>query len=137
MFNASSAVRHHRPGETDSPSKRQPVQQAHVDQTFAAAIARVQRHLPPDEALELLKRRFQIINLWRPISVPALDWPLALCDFRSVDDRNDVFPVALIYPDREGQTYSVKYNPDHKWKYLRGMTPDDIVLIKWCVNLAA
>jgi len=24
----------------------------------------------------------------------------------------------------------VKYNQDHKWKYLHGMTPEEIVLIK-------
>ena len=132
----SLAVRRHRPGQTDSsPDKRQPVQQAHVDQTTAASIARVHRHLPPDEAPALLERRFQIINLWRPISVPAVEWPLALCDYRSVDAKNDLFPVALIFSDREGETFSVKHNPGHKWKYRRGMTPDDFVLIKWCVDL--
>lgn len=25
----------------------------------------------------------------------------------------------------------VKYNPKHQWKYVRGMTPDEFVLIKW------
>jgi hypothetical protein len=134
----SLAIRRHKPGQQDtSPDTRQPVQQAHVDQTTAASIARVHRHLPPDEAPGLLERRFQIINLWRPISVPALEWPLAVCDFRSVDAKNDVFPVALIFPDREGETLSVKHNPSHKWKYVRGMTPDEFVLIKWCVDLAA
>ncbi|KAF8694116.1 hypothetical protein AX14_002169 [Amanita brunnescens Koide BX004] len=124
-------IRRNKPGLSDtSPDKRQPVQQAHVDQTTAASIARVHRHLPPDEAPALLKRRFQIINLWRPISVPAIEWPLALCDFRSVDPKDDLFPVALIFPDREGETFSVKHNPNHKWKYVRGMTPDNIVLIK-------
>ncbi|KAM6503576.1 hypothetical protein JOM56_000519 [Amanita muscaria] len=123
-------IRRTRPGELDdSPDKRQPVQQAHVDQTTSASISRVERHLP-GEAPELLKRRFQIINLWRPIDVPALEWPLALCDFRSVDPKTDVFPVALVYPDREGETFSVQHNPTHKWKYARGMTPDELVLIK-------
>ncbi len=126
------AIRRNAPGEVDSsPDKRQPVMQAHVDQTVAASIARVHRHLPPDEAPERLKHRFQIINVWRPIGVPALELPLALCDFRSVDPKNDVFPVALVYPDREGETLSVKHSPNHKWKYVRGMTPNDVVLIKW------
>ena len=134
----SLAIRRHKPGQKDtSPDTRQPVQQAHVNQTTAASIARVHRHLPPDEASGILERRFQIINLWRPISVPALEWPLAVCDFRSVDVKNDVFPVALIFPDREGETFSVKHNASHKWKYVRGMTPDEFVLIKWWVDLAA
>lgn len=50
-------------------------------------------------------------------------------------DESDTFPVALIFPKREGETLGVKYNPNHKWKYLHGMTPDEIVLIKWYVAL--
>ncbi|KAF8893418.1 hypothetical protein BD779DRAFT_1506155 [Infundibulicybe gibba] len=117
-------------GEVDKPGKRQPVSQTHVDQTPAASVARVHRHLPPEDAEALLKRRFQIINLWRPISHPAVDWPLTLCDFKSVDEENDILPLALIYPDREGETYGVKYNPNQRWTYFRGMTPDEFVLIK-------
>ncbi|KAF8627562.1 hypothetical protein AX15_004368 [Amanita polypyramis BW_CC] len=117
-------------GEVDaSPEKRQPVRFVHIDQTTPAAISRVHRHLP-DEAPERLKRRFQVINLWRPIEVPALEWPLALCDFRSVNREEDIFPVRHIYPNHEGETFSVKYSPNHKWKYLRGITPDEVALIK-------
>lgn len=109
----------------------------HVDQTTASSIARVHRHLPPTEAPELLKRRFQIINLWRPISHPALEWPLALCDFRSIDQKNDLVPVTLRYPDRDGETFGVGFNPNHKWKYVRGMTPEEFVLIKWYVVMCS
>jgi len=116
----------------DSPDRRQPVRLAHVDQTLKSTIARVHRHLPEEDAPALLQRRFQIINLWRPIGNPAYDWPLALCDYRSVDPKNDTFPVALVYPDREGETMAVNYNPKHEWKYVRGMTPDEFVLIKCC-----
>jgi len=91
----------------------------------------VHRHLPPSEVPELLKKRFQIINLWRPISHPAWDWPLALCDYRSVNTVKDTVPISLIYPDTKGETLGIKYSEDYKWKYLYGMTPDEMVLIKW------
>ena len=128
------AIRRRVPGVADdSPDRRQPVAAVHVDQTATSSVARVHRHLPASDAPKLLERRFQIINLWRPIGNPAIDWPLGLCDYRSVDLKKDTFPVALIYPDREGETMGVKYNPNHKWKYLYGMTPEEIVLIKWRV----
>ncbi|EGN98393.1 hypothetical protein SERLA73DRAFT_109855 [Serpula lacrymans var. lacrymans S7.3] len=137
LTGASSAVvfdhtiRRRRPGEADdSPQRRQPVSLVHVDQTTASSVARVHRHLPPTDAPALLRRRFQIVNLWRPISHAALDWPLALCDYRSVDAKKDLIPVALIYPDREGEILGIRHNPNHKWKYLKGMEPDEIVLIK-------
>jgi len=124
-------VRRRRPGEADdSPQKRQPVPQVHVDQTAESSRARVHRHLPPEDVPELLKHRFQIINLWRPIHHAAWDWPLAFCDYRSIDTKNDLVPTTLKYPDRDGETFGVKFNPNHKWKYLKGMEPDEFALIK-------
>ncbi|KAK7047103.1 hypothetical protein VNI00_006768 [Paramarasmius palmivorus] len=124
-------IRRRREGETGlDPQKRGPVPRVHVDQSSQAAHNRVRRHLPEEEAEERLKHRFQIINLWRPISHPALDWPLAVCDYRSVNPKEDLVPVDLVYPDRVGETYGVNYNPDHKWKYLRGISPEEVILIK-------
>jgi len=124
-------IRRHRPGEIDdSPQKRQPVQIVHVDQTPDSARVRVHRHLPEGDVPELLGKRYQIINLWRPILHTASDYPLALCDYRSIDFHNDLIPSTLKFKERDGETFSVKYNPNHKWKYLRDMTTEDIVLIK-------
>ncbi|KAL0565669.1 hypothetical protein V5O48_016348 [Marasmius crinis-equi] len=125
-------IRRRRDGEDgmQDPKKRAPVPRVHVDQTTEAATNRVRRHLPTEEAEERLKHRFQIINLWRPISHAAIDWPLALCDFRSVNVKKDLVPVDLVYPDRVGETFGVQFNPQHKWKYLKGMTPEEVVLIK-------
>ena len=127
------ARRLRRPGEVDTPDRRQPAPLVHVDQTTVSSIARVHRHLPPADVPALLGRRFQIINLWRPIGNPVLDWPLALCDYKSVDMKQDTFPVTIIHRDFEGETMGIKYNPNFEWKYLHGMTPDEVVLIKWCV----
>ncbi|KAJ2919647.1 hypothetical protein MD484_g814, partial [Candolleomyces efflorescens] len=130
------AIRRQRPGVVDDGAQnRQPVAAVHVDQTTEAAIALVHRHLPAEDAPGLLEKRFQVVNLWRPINVPALRRPLSLCEYKSVDPFKDPLPVALVYPDREGGTYyGIKYNPDHRWKYLRGMTPEEVVLIKWQVS---
>ncbi|KAI1329983.1 hypothetical protein F5Y16DRAFT_396849 [Xylariaceae sp. FL0255] len=81
---------------------RAPVNQVHVDQTTDAAIARVRRHLPEAEAEEFLKpgRRFQLINVWRPIGHPAADHPLAVVDWRSTEPK-DFIAVDLLYPKRK------------------------------------
>jgi hypothetical protein len=127
------AIRRHRPGQVDdSPEKRQPVPRVHVDQTPESARARVYRHVP-DDADELVKKRYQIINLWRPINHPAHAWPLALCDYNTVDAKRDLVPMTLRYPDREGETFAVLFNPQQRWKYVSSLTPEEGVLIKWCV----
>ena len=124
-------IRRPRPeGTPDTPENRGPVRQAHVDQTPESAKNRVKRHLPEADVPALLSKRYQIINLWRPIQVPAWQLPLALCDFQSVSDRSDFIPTTLKYKDRDGETLAVKYNEAHKWKYVAGLTPDEFVLIK-------
>ena len=109
-------------------SPRQPVARVHVDHTEKSGPQRV-RDLIPDEAEELLKGRVQIINLWRPIRGPLLDSPLAVCDARTVK-ANELVASDLVYPHRVGETYSVKYNPDHRWFYVPRMTADEILLLK-------
>jgi len=85
----------------DPAAPRQPVQQVHVDQTPEAAAARVRRHLPAAEAEDLLRGRYQIINIWRPIGHPAADFPLAVVDWRTTEPE-DLVRVSLLYPKRAG-----------------------------------
>jgi len=141
----------------DPGSPRQPVSQVHVDQTQKSAEARVYRHLPADEADDLIKHRFQIINLWRPIDHPASDFPLALIDYRTTSP-GDFEPTDLLYPQRKdnddnddrgkeslpqrvdnkdrtgyearGETFGVKFNPTHQFYYVKDMTPDEVLFIK-------
>jgi hypothetical protein len=107
---------------------RQPATRVHVDQTEASGPNRVREHLP-DEADRLLKGRVQVINLWRPIRGPVRDAPLAMCDGSSVA-KEDLVASDLIYPNRRGETYSVKYNPNHRWFYFPEMTADEALLLK-------
>lgn len=106
---------------------RGPVQRVHIDQSYSAGRSRVPHHLP-DEAETLLKGRYQIINVWRPIKTVLKD-PLGVAEANSVSD-DELVPIKLIYPNREGETYSVKASPNHKWHYLFQQTPEEVLLIK-------
>jgi hypothetical protein len=107
---------------------RQPAWRVHVDHTAKSGPQRV-RDLIPDEADELLKGRAQIINLWRPIRGPLQDAPLSVCDAQTVK-FDELVGSDLVYPNRVGETYSVKYNPEHRWFYVPEMTADEILLLK-------
>lgn len=116
--------------ETQADAPRQPVRRVHIDHTAKSGPQRV-RDLLPDEADELLKGRVQVINLWRPIRGPLLDSPLAVCDATSIDLK-DLVPSDLVYPHRVGETYSVKFNPAHRWYYVPRMRTDEALLLKCC-----
>jgi hypothetical protein len=101
----------------------------HVDQTLAAGVQRVQRHLG-EEAEHYLKGRCRIVNVWRPIENIVAHEPLAVADYRTIDIARDLVSTRHIYQDREGATYGVKHAPGHKWFYLSDQTPDEVILIK-------
>jgi hypothetical protein len=90
-------------------------------------------HLP-EEAETLLKGRFQIINVWRPIKTIRKD-PLAVAGANTVND-DELVPIKLVYPHRTGETYSVRPAKEgrtdggHKWFYLFEQKPDEVTLIK-------
>lgn len=108
---------------------RQPATRVHVDHTARSGPQRV-RDLLGDEAEELLRGRVQVINVWRPIrDEPLRDAPLAVCDSRTVKS-DDLVPSDLVYRDRVGETYSVRYNPEHTWYYVPEMRRDEALLLK-------
>jgi hypothetical protein len=116
-----------RDGDGSSPQKRGPVQRVHIDQSAAASRSRVPFHLP-DDAGRLSQSRFQIINVWRPIKTIRRD-PLTVADSTTVRDE-DLVPIPLIYPNRNGETLGVRYNEGQRFYYKSGLTPEEVILIK-------
>jgi hypothetical protein len=107
---------------------RQPVARVHGDYTEKSGPQRV-RDIMGDEADALLKRRFAIVNLWRPITGPLRDAPLALCHAGTVADE-DWVTHDLIYRDRVGEIFALTYNPTHQWFYAPEMRTDEALLLK-------
>ncbi|TLS30919.1 hypothetical protein PpBr36_03512 [Pyricularia pennisetigena] len=106
---------------------RGPVTKTHVDQSYHGAELRLRWEFP-DEADELVKRRYQIINVWRPIETIRKD-PIAVADSSTVPDQ-DLVAAIMVEDDFEGEQWVVRHNPEHRWHYKRSMTPQDVLLIK-------
>jgi hypothetical protein len=107
---------------------REPVSRVHNDYTEWSGPQRV-RDLMGGEAEALLKKRFAIVQCWRPIRHPVETFPLALCDARSMEFEDFVISERR-YPDRIGQTYAVKYNPKHQWYWFPLMRRDEALVFK-------
>jgi hypothetical protein len=105
-----------------------PSRQVHNDHTVNSAPRRVRDHLGAD-ADELLKHRFGIVNVWRPIRGPVEDSPLALCDARNFTD-DDLIASDLVYAHVRGETSRVAYNPTHRWYYFSEMQTDEVLFIR-------
>lgn len=112
-------------------ASRAPVQRVHIDQTPLSAAKRVERHLPPDEAAELLKGRYRIVNVWRSLNKePVESFPLAFASSATLAN-GDVVPVEHRYnTGYKGQTAAIKYGEGQRWFYWSGMTGDERLLLE-------
>jgi len=112
-----------------SASLREPVGRVHNDQTLRSAPKRLANFLSQGESARRLARRFAIVNFWRPIEGPVARAPLAMCDWRSVHSK-DLIPTELRYPDWTGETFSVAFNPSHRWYWYPDQPSDIVTLLK-------
>ena len=110
---------------------KSPVPRAHNDFTLRSGPdrARTELELRGLDADALLRRRFAIINLWKPIGRPALKSPLALSDARTIAPT-DFIATDLVYRDRVGETYSVQHDAAQEWYYFPNLAPSEAILLK-------
>jgi hypothetical protein len=120
-----------------------PVHFAHSDysansgQQFARTLFFPDRQLDPG-------RRIAGFNIWRAISPPPQDIPLAVCDVTSIAPADYVLADMLIRGpktrDASGPTMQpsdtrfestlLLHNPEHRWAYFSNMTRDEVLIFK-------
>jgi len=115
-------------GLRSAQSMREPSSVIHNDYTPWSAEKRL-REILPDDADDLLTRRFAIINIWRSIAGRVETDPLAFCDSTTLAD-GDLVEVTRRARDRIGQIQMARFNPDHEWYYFPGMEEGEAALIK-------
>ncbi|KAI1081702.1 hypothetical protein F5B20DRAFT_52948 [Whalleya microplaca] len=112
---------------------RGPLLRAHVDQSYDGAELVLRRHFP-EEADELVKRRYQIINIWRPLK-PIFKDPLAVADATSIPD-GDLVAASIIYPADRDETWTIRPSAAHRWYFKYAQRPGEVMLIKCFDSLA-
>jgi hypothetical protein len=129
-----------------SPTVQPPAAEAHVDFTTRSAqrIAAMlyQKARPAGAGYD----RFIAFSLWRVLSPPPQDMPLALCEGGSVRDDEgtantkvdvDEIPTgeALFAPIEGEEDMAAAsifhHSPDHRWWYFPDMALDEVILIKF------
>jgi hypothetical protein len=107
---------------------REVVRRVHNDYTEWSGPQRL-RDILPQEAETLLRGRFAIVQVWRPIRHPVETFPLAICDAQSLAPT-DLVVSERRYPGRIGQTYAITYNPAHRWYWFPRMRREEALVFK-------
>lgn len=115
--------------DSRAPSNLQrPIKGVHNDFTEWSAAQRL-HDLLPDEADNLQRNRFAILQIWRPISHAVEIDPFAIADAQSLSPDN------LVVSERRNrgrvtQTYGMTYSQAHKWFWFPRMRPEEALVFK-------
>ena len=77
-------------------------------------------------AASVLMSVLTVISAWKPVRGPVRDWPLALCDVRSINPDADLRACDVIEPTHTSEEYCVHYAPEQRWYYLKDQMPNEI-----------
>jgi len=67
--------------------------------------------------------------VWRPLSDPVEDFPLAFCDTATVSPEDCVAVDLVKRDDYEGESMFLRHNPDHQFYYLSQQRPHEVSLL--------
>ena len=116
-------------GKAGSLDNSMPARFAHIDISDATARAFAERGANGRAYL-----RCAHYNVWRAISPPPQDVPLAFCDARSLSPEDLIAADAVFdapgEPEWSFEGLVVAHNPAHRWHWFSGMTIDEAVLFK-------
>jgi hypothetical protein len=116
---------------------RDPVPAPHSDYDDSSARQRM-RDKFGDAADERLRGRFAIVNVWRSMSGLIEQWPLTVCDSRTIDEdflvstrrEAPIRPEPSFEYARPSATRHAAYDANHRWHYFPRMTRDEVLLFK-------
>jgi hypothetical protein len=111
-----------------------PARYPHADNTDVSAASLVEMVGAFVDEIDLPSySRYALYNMWRAVSPPPQDFPLAVCDAESVV-LDDEVTVTAITAERSGDirhdTTGYLHNEAHRWYYYPDMTRDEVIVFK-------
>ncbi len=115
----------------------QPARFPHIDFTRNTAPGLGDARLFGSEALDLRPgQRLEGFNIWRAITPPPQDVPLAVCDARTVAPK-DLVVGDGVYDEAEdparwpvSEAFLLRHNPAHRWIWFSDMQPDEALVFR-------
>jgi hypothetical protein len=117
--------------ESGAHNNSRPARFVHVDVSDATAATFYERSRPDNGRRVTRSAQY---NVWRALTPPPQDVPLAVCDARSLSPGDFIAADAMF--DRDGkivfnfEAWLLRQNPDQRWAYFSNMSPDEALIFK-------
>ncbi|KID93397.1 hypothetical protein MAJ_10634, partial [Metarhizium majus ARSEF 297] len=106
----------------------QPAAVAHSDYTPGGAIEQLKGSFPGQEAF-FMGREYDMINVWKPLVGPNNDWPLAVCDYSTIQPL-DIVHADVLHVDRVTENQLLHPNDQHRWYYVQNQQHNDLIVFR-------
>ena len=117
--------------ESGALNNSRPARFVHVDVSDTTALQFYERSRP-DNGRKV--RRSAQYNVWRVLTPPPQDVPLAVCDARSLAAADLISADAIF--DKDGaiafsfEAWLLQHNPRQRWVFFSNMTPGEVLVFK-------
>lgn len=117
--------------ESGAHNNSRPARFVHVDVSDATATNFYARSRPDNGRTV---RRAAQYNVWRVLTQPPQDVPLAVCDARSLS-AEDFIAADAIFDHNDAVMFSfeallLRHNPNQRWAHYSNMRPDEVLVFK-------
>ncbi|KAH7333512.1 hypothetical protein BKA65DRAFT_45950 [Rhexocercosporidium sp. MPI-PUGE-AT-0058] len=75
-------------------------------------------------------QRLVTVNFWKSFQGPGNDWPLALCDHRTIDHRSESISADVVFDNRFTENQRFYHSPAHRWYYFKDLGGDEVVMFR-------
>jgi hypothetical protein len=70
------------------------------------------------------------LSLWKSIQGPGNDWPLALCDQRTIYHNSEPIVADVAFVNRFTENQILYYSPLHGWYYCQDLGQDELIIFR-------
>ena len=67
-------------------------------------------------------------SFWKPIKGPVLDWPLTVCDRRTVTYKTQTIAMDLVAQNYVNENTRIYHDASHKWYFWEGLRDDEVIV---------
>ncbi|KAI1144799.1 putative CmcJ-like methyltransferase [Nemania diffusa] len=107
----------------------QPACLTHSDYSTYGARLQIESSFPRQERF-FEGKEFDMINVWRPLIGPNDDWPLAVCDYTTIDVENDIISADRLHHNRVCENQLLFANEKHRWYYVKNQQPHNLLVFR-------
>lgn len=112
-------------GRSSSYLKTNPKRRTFILQEATNTQVRLQAFTHPMNELHLI-----VLSVWKPLYGPLSDWPLSVCDSRSLSTSRDCIATDVVERVGFTENYQIYYHEDMQFCYLSGQLANEMMLFR-------